>query len=184
MIPLAEPVPADRWSDVWRRARAALCPEADPACKDPSRAYWLSSCPAGVVPDASYHPGQLLDSSTLPELPAEQRAELKRSPLAPRPRKTTDADQRRGEAYLERVVANLQGERPGGRNAALNRAAWTLGRWLAAGLLDQIHVEEELIAAAEANGLVTDDSARQCWATIRSGLGAGLPEPIDLDVNT
>lgn len=54
-------------------------------------------------------------------------------------------------------------------------------RRFAAGVLDQIYVEEELYAAAEANGLVTDDGARQCWATIRSGLGAGLQETIDLD---
>ena len=30
--------------------------------------------------------------------------------------------------------------------------------------------------AAVANGLVADDGERQCWATIRSGLGAGLQE--------
>jgi hypothetical protein len=33
------------------------------------------------------------------------------------------------------------------------------------------------------NGLVADDGERQCWATIRSGLGAGLQKPIDLDRN-
>jgi len=33
------------------------------------------------------------------------------------------------------------------------------------------------------NGLVADDGERQCWATIRSGLGAGLPQPIDLDAD-
>ncbi len=89
----------------------------------------------------------------------------------------------RGEAYLERVVSNLQAARPGGRNAALNRAAWTVGRWTAAGALDQIYVEEELIAAAEANGLVTDDGVRQCWATLHSGLSKGLLEPIYLDTD-
>ena len=36
-------------------------------------------------------------------------------------------------------------------------------------------------AAAERNGLVADDGERQCWATIRSGLGAGLQEPVDLN---
>ena len=36
---------------------------------------------------------------------------------------------------------------------------------------------------AVANGLVADDGERQCWATIRSGLGAGLQEPIGLDRN-
>jgi hypothetical protein len=49
VIPLTTPVPARRWRDVWERARAALCPEADPACKDPSRAYWLPSHSGGVT---------------------------------------------------------------------------------------------------------------------------------------
>ena len=31
-----------------------------------------------------------------------------------------------------------------------------------------------------ANGLVADDGERQCWATIRSGLAAGLRQPVDL----
>jgi hypothetical protein len=71
---------------------------------------------------------------------------------------------------------------PGGRNAALDHAAWTLGRWIAAGALEQADVEEALYAAAVANGLVADDGERQCWATMRSGLGKG-PRPIDLDAD-
>ena len=43
--------------------------------------------------------------------------------------------------------------------------------------------EDVLHAAAERIGLVADDGDRQCWATIRSGLGAGLQEPADLDRN-
>jgi hypothetical protein len=101
-----------RLGDIWRRARAALCPEAGPSCKDPSRQYYLPS--------------------------------------------------------------------HSGRNAALNGAAWTLGRWIAAGALEQADVEDELYGAAEANSLIADDGQRQCWATIRSGLGAGLQQPIDL----
>ena len=123
VIPLARPVAAKRWRDVWQRARAALCPEADPSCKDPSR----------------------------------------------------------GEAYMEGVIHNLETATRPGRNNALNGAAWTLGRWIAAGALEQGEVEDALYVAALANGLVADDGERQCWATIRSGLGAGLQEPIALD---
>jgi hypothetical protein len=36
---------------------------------------------------------------------------------------------------------------------------------------------------AVANGLVADDGERQCWATIRTGLGAGLQQPADLDAD-
>ncbi len=183
VVPLAEPVPASSWGDVWRRARATLCPEADPSCKDSSRQYYLPSHPPGVAPEASHHDGPLLNPSTLPELPAEERAELRRSPSTKNPRKTTGADHRRGDDYMAGVVRKLATAAPGGRNAALNGAAWTLGRWIAAGALDQADVEDELYAAAEANGLVADDGVRQCWATIRSGLGKGLLEPIDLDID-
>jgi hypothetical protein len=52
---------------------------------------------------------------------------------------------------------------------------------VAAGALEQGAVEEALYAAAERNGLVSDDGQRPTWATIRSGLGAGLRAPLDLD---
>jgi hypothetical protein len=52
---------------------------------------------------------------------------------------------------------------------------------VAAGALDQSEVEDDLYAAADANGLVADDGERQCWATIRSGLSAGLQQPNDRD---
>jgi hypothetical protein len=181
VIPLATPVPATRWRDVWQRARAALCPEADPACKDPSRAYWLPSHGGGVTAKATCHDGPLLDASTLPALPVEpMHAEVRRAPSTKALQCTTDNDRRRAAAYLATVIDNLEETAPGGRNDALNHAAWTLGRWIAAGALDQGDVEDELFAAAEHNGLVTDDGERQTWTTIRSGLSAGLQEPIDL----
>jgi hypothetical protein len=49
--------------------------------------------------------------------------------------------------------------------------------WIAAGTLEQADVEDGLNGAAERNGLVADDGERQCWATIRSGLSAGLQDP-------
>jgi hypothetical protein len=85
---------------------------------------------------------------------------------------------------MDKVVRNLARMAPdSGRNVALNGAAWTLGHWVAAGALDQATVEDALYAAAEQNGLVADDGARQCWATIRSGLSKGLLQPKDLDAD-
>ena len=81
---------------------------------------------------------------------------------------------------MAKVLDNLASAAPGGRNAALNSAAWTLGRWVAAGAIEQSDVEDALYAAAERNGLVADDDKQQTWATIRSGLSAGLQESIDL----
>src|SRR5437762_13536165 len=75
---------------------------------------------------------------------------------------------------MTKVIADLAKPPAGGRNHALNRAAWKLGQWVAAGALDQAAVE------AEHNGLVSDpkDGPRPTWATIRSGLSAGLQRPI------
>ena len=63
----------------------------------------------------------------------------------------------------------------------LHQGAWTPGRWIAAGALEQSDVEDALDVAAVATGLVADDGEWQCRATIRSGLGAGLREPVDLN---
>jgi hypothetical protein len=161
-IPIAQPVLSTSWADVWQRARAALCPEADPVCKDPSRAYWLPSHPAEVAPESRYHPGPQLDPRTLPELPPDQRPELRRSPSTRRSHPAHATDRHRGEAYMASVIASLEGVAPGGRNDALNRAAWTLGRWIGSGALEQSDVEDALYAVATRNGLVADDGARQC----------------------
>ena len=58
----------------------------------------------------------------------------------------------------------LEGVPSGGRNTALNHAAWTLGRWIAAGALEQAEVEDALYVAALSNGLVHDDGERRTWA--------------------
>ena len=176
VIPLACAVPASNWADVWQRARAALCPEGDPQCKDRSRQYYLPSHPRDAAHESTVHTGPLLDPTTLPELPR-----------APRPQKLrrvrVSGDRRRGEPYMTKVVDELAKTPPGGRNGALNHAAWTLGRWIAAGALGQADVEDALYVAALHNRLVHDDGQRQTWATIRSGLGAGLQQPKDLDAD-
>jgi len=187
VIPLAAAVPASQWSEVWRRARAALCPEADPQCKDASHQYYLPSHPVGVTPEASCHDGPLLDVATLPELPPEpKRPDVHLLPPTAALCDPTARDRRRGAAYMDQVVRKLASMAPNsGRNSALNGAAWTLGHWVVAGALDQTEVENALFAAAERNGLVSDpkDGPRKTWATIRSGLSAGLRQPIDLDAD-
>jgi hypothetical protein len=78
-------------------------PEADPACKDASRAYWLPSHPPSGSPSRSYHAGALLDWSTLPTLSREHvRGSAVRSTRA------APMTTRRAQDYLARVVANLE----------------------------------------------------------------------------
>jgi hypothetical protein len=162
-----------------------LCPETDPSCKDAGRQYYLPSYPPGGQPQARCHEGPLLDAAALPELPPEpKRPELRLLPTSVVPRDPTERERRRAVDYLRKVVDNVARMAPdSGRNNALNGAAWTLGHWVAAGALEQGETEDALFAAAESNGLVADDGPRQCWATIRSGLGAGLLRPVDLDAD-
>lgn len=80
---------------------------------------------------------------------------------------------------MRSLISTLVNAQPGGRNAALNNAAWTLGRWIGAGALEQVEVENALYDAAVRNGLVADDGVRQTWTTIRSGLAAGLKDGIE-----
>jgi len=183
VVPLSAPVPATQWSDVWRRARAALCPEADPICKDQSRQYYLPAHSGGVTARSTCHEGPLLDVDTLPALPAEPKRPELRCTIGATLRQAVEKDRRRGETYMQKVIGNLAVAPAGGRNAALNGAAWTLGQWIAAGALVQADVEDALYAAAVSNGLVNDDGDRQCWATIRSGISAGLQQAIDIDAD-
>ena len=65
-----------------------------------------------------------------------------------------------------RLVAT---SRPGTRNDTLNRAAFSLGQLVAAGLLPPLAVATALAGAAERAGLPADETGR----TIRSGMTAG-----------
>jgi hypothetical protein len=82
-----------------------------------------------------------------------------------------------GGAALRGEVELLAAAMPGGRNAQLNRAAFSLGTLVAAGTLSEGTVVQALREAAQQNGLMADDGERRCVATIRSGLRAGMANP-------
>jgi hypothetical protein len=84
-----------------------------------------------------------------------------------------------GTAALEDEIAALASTPPGQRNHALNAAAFALFQLVAGGELDENEVIGRLVAAAHANGLMTDrnDGPAKVWATIQSGRRAGLQSP-------
>jgi hypothetical protein len=84
-----------------------------------------------------------------------------------------------GRAALEREIAELANTPPGSRNRALNRASFRLHQLVAGGELNADEVHARLIAAAIANGLLTDphDGPRSVERTIASGARAGLSQP-------
>lgn len=89
-----------------------------------------------------------------------------------------DRSRRRAEGYarhaLERAAEELRATPAGqGRNNVLNAKAFALGRFVGAGLVDQVEVERVLLRAARAAGL-PEDEAR---ATLRSGLQGGRAQP-------
>jgi hypothetical protein len=65
-----------------------------------------------------------------------------------------------------------------GRNNATNGIGYRMGRMIAAGWISRFIVERDLEAACRRNGLLDDDGRKQCLATIKSGIDAGLKEPM------
>jgi hypothetical protein len=83
------------------------------------------------------------------------------------------------QAALHNEIATLASTPPGGRNHALNRAAFSLYQLVAVGLLDAAVVRNRLREAATLNGLMSDpqDGPRSVERTIASGAHAGLQHP-------
>jgi hypothetical protein len=82
---------------------------------------------------------------------------------------------RYAEAALSAETDRVARAPVGTRNDTLNRAAFALGRFVGAGLLDAGGVTRELEAAARWAGLGRAETRR----TIRSGLTAGRRAPIE-----
>jgi hypothetical protein len=84
-----------------------------------------------------------------------------------------------GKAALEHEIAALANTLKGGRNAALNRASFSLHQLVAGGELNGAEVHARLIGAAIANGLMSDpeDGPLSVQKTIASGARAGLQHP-------
>jgi hypothetical protein len=101
--------------------------------------------------------------------------EDKPMPAAPLPPFAPGSQQ--GTAYamaaLRDETRRVAAARPGTRNTTLNRAAFSLGQLVAAGLLPPLAVVTSLASAAGHAGLPEDEALR----TIRSGMTAGARKP-------
>jgi Bifunctional DNA primase/polymerase, N-terminal len=87
------------------------------------------------------------------------------------------ADRAEGRAYamaaLRAETERVASARPGTRNDTLNRAAFSLGQLVAAGLLPPLPVITGLISAARHAGLPEEEAVR----TVRSGMAGGARKP-------
>jgi hypothetical protein len=97
-------------------------------------------------------------------------------PSVPAPRLPL-TDRAQGRAYamaaLRAETERVAAARPGTRNVTLNRAAFSLGQLVAAGLIPPIPVITSLIDAARYAGLPEDEAVR----TARSAMAAGARKP-------
>ncbi|WP_238296822.1 bifunctional DNA primase/polymerase, partial [Methylobacterium soli] len=102
--------------------------------------------------------------------------------LAPEPPRQSTDDRRRayGEAALAAERERVATCGKGGRNEALNKAAFALGTLVGSGCLGEAQVRAALTDAAQACGLLKDDGPRACQATLTSGLRAGILKPRDV----
>jgi len=103
VLPLAAPILAGDWPDVWERARYRLCPTMDESCKDAGRFYWWPTCLPDATPRSQVHDGRLLTAQDLPALPPAARPEPATAP-AREPRPTVGQDARPGDAFAAQVT--------------------------------------------------------------------------------
>jgi hypothetical protein len=99
---------------------------------------------------------------------------LKPPPAKAHPERPVILTEDRARRSLARVVDKLLGVEAGGRNAALNRAAYTVGGLIGAGKL----TEQEAVFALYTAGRHIGLEDAECRATIRSGLDAGAQNPL------
>jgi Bifunctional DNA primase/polymerase, N-terminal len=112
-----------------------------------------------------------------PTVPAGLRRLLAPPPTSRTTRPAAPTTTGRGGGYGRAALAGeraaVAGARPGSRNATLNRAAFSLGQLVAAGLLDVDEVRRVLLTAAIRAG----NPEAKAQATIESGLKGGAAKP-------
>jgi RecA-family ATPase len=81
------------------------------------------------------------------------------------------------QGALEGIAPELAKAKPGGRNNALNAAAFRMGTMVVRGWIERAAVGDALTKACFANGLMNDDGPDAVQATLASGLSAGEQEP-------
>lgn len=90
---------------------------------------------------------------------------------------TNNREQAYGAKALENATDEVANAVRGERNDVLNAKAYSLGRQVAAGRIDQVAAERALIDAANKSGLIKDDGIKAVENTITSGMNAGMQNP-------
>lgn len=93
VLPLKDPVPADRWSEVWTALHERINVVGDPATKDPARIFYLPQYQMGRAPDRRFGRGEMLDAE-LDEVFVAPRFAVRPSPKAAESRRSSNEHSR------------------------------------------------------------------------------------------
>jgi putative DNA primase/helicase len=140
---------------------------------------YIVAAPSRHISGGSYAWSDPADLTLIAELPEWLLKRMTDRPQTPAPRRsprcgsvTLSADRYTRFVY-QQVLTELSQATEGTRNDSLNKAAFRLGQFVAAGLLVRSDVETALLDQATALGL----GDREAEATVRSGIESGLMEP-------
>lgn len=119
VLPLARPVPAERWSS-WRAnfIRGFQVPADPKKCGGLSHFYYAPSCPHGVDPVAIQHEGRYFDPDTIPSVPHRRPAPVVNRPA---PVDDTSPEDERLHLLRTRLGQSISGLRRSGKPDAAER---------------------------------------------------------------
>jgi len=164
VLPLTRAVSASEYSGLWAWAHAHAKAEGqrlDEATKDPARLWYL---PATLGPLAPFETrrfrGPRLSPDQVPTTVATATTE-------------DEMAKRYVQRALERACEEVRAAGEGQRNAALNRAAFSLGGYVATGRIEETVVRKALSEAGGASGLSENETRK----TLESGLRGGMAKP-------
>ena len=197
ILPLAKPVPAERWSS-WRAnfIQAFRVPADVKKCGGLSHFYYAPSCPPSVEPVAVQHEGPHFDPDTVPSVPHRRPAPVVNRPAPVDP--TSPEDTRLHElrvrlgqsisglkrsskpdaAERRRIFEDLLAGRPlaehGSRNQTTTRVVFDLVRRFEDLTLGECLavVEPSLVAMQSAGSRLTSEAVARMYETARFKLEA------------
>ncbi|MEN6644704.1 MAG: hypothetical protein ABFE08_19880, partial [Armatimonadia bacterium] len=170
VVPLADDVSATDWPEVWKRWAwwmGLIGQPIDKACKDPSRIYYLPSCPPGGERLAyANDTGELLPVDRLPNYPKRER--LKITPAIDLPRQEGRVE---SATLIDRAAHQAH---DGNRNA--------MGLWLACQMRDNGYGESDAEAAlrdyhARAPGGQDEYQWEECLGSLQQAYSSPAREP-------
>ena len=168
VLELTETIEAARWPAVFAQLRetaAAAGAELDESAKDAGRAWFVPAHPDGEEFLFVTLDGEPLEPAQ-PELPHTKSAPVRVRQAAKAP---TSNERARYLAILDKAAEAVRTAPVGSRNEALNREAFAMGGYVAAGFLTEEEAANALLDAITMNGGGGPDDERKISDGIRKG---------------